>query len=360
MKKKIRINESVLRSIISESIKNILSEKFQSSVLRGLNKELPSRGSGDKFWWKHVRDDQAHGVVGMDGMWSSSYFDKITDDMIDFVIRNGELSRYGFYYDGQNGGLYDGNGNRRYAMVLDGGNIVVFKNDAKTIDKLRKLSQDAGQKWKDREENKRGDGRNGYRWSTPERGSAFRDWRQTAPLWDDPEFRGRSDVNVPENWRDEDTWLGREMDNALSSYPESYKKKAGLEEGWLKNAVMGGMMGLMSMSPNVGANAQSMDVGNGRNKIENVISRDSDRMSIKVLKVLFPQVWKDREKGPEVWKANQNAYTAKMPDGRISLVAKIAASYGENPWNALLKKYCPSKWEAPRDEALRLTSFDIE
>lgn len=228
MKKKIRINESVLRSVISESIKNILSEKFQSKTLRDIHNELPKRDSKNKFYWKHVRDDHAHGVVGRDGMWSNSYFDKITDDMIDLVIRNSELRKYGFYYDQQKGGLYDGNGNRRYAMVLDGGNIVVFKDDAETIDKLRKLSQEAGQRWKDREENKKGDGRNGYRWSTPERGNAFRDWKHTAPLWDDPEFRRGRGVRIPENWRDEDTWLGSEMDKALSSYPESYRKKAGL------------------------------------------------------------------------------------------------------------------------------------
>jgi hypothetical protein len=57
-----------------------------------------------------------------------------------------------------------------------------------------------------------------------------------------------------------------------------------------------------------------------------------------------------------VWKNNQKEYVAELPNGRMSLVGKIAASRGNNPWDAIVKKYCPQAYD---DYVFQLNDFDI-
>lgn len=214
--------------IISESINRFVNEAFQSQILRDLNKKTPSDvygrrfHGGEDFSHKTVSDAEAHGLPGAKGLYSSGFLDKITDDMIDVVGTRDELRESGFrfgshktWYGIGSQEVYDANGDRRYTMILRNGTFVVFKNDPETISKLRQMSTEAGEKYNRRQANKYGDGSKRYQWSTWNRGNAFDEWKNTGRgLWDNPNFKTDHDVS---NWR-QDSWVKRNMDNALDSY----------------------------------------------------------------------------------------------------------------------------------------------
>lgn len=111
----------------------------------------------------------------------------------------------------------------------------------------------------------------------------------------------------------------------------------------LKAAAIGGMLAMSPMQ----ANAQQPQ----RNDTVQTVRQE---ITTKQLRKLFPQAYKDRNAGPDVWKKNQTQYVAEV-NGKICLVGKIAASHGENPWNALLRKYCPQSDE----HIFQLGDFDI-
>lgn len=129
-----------------------------------------------------------------------------------------------------------------------------------------------------------------------------------------------------------------------------YDEEKNVDEGignWIKGAAIGGMM---AFSPS--ANAQSQNYNNNTDSVKTT-TQQSQQITFKQLKKMFPQAYKDKNANPEVWKQNQNMYVAEV-NGKISLVGKIAASSGQNPWNALVKKYCPSE-----DKTFSLSDFDI-
>ena len=128
------------------------------------------------------------------------------------------LLNKGFKFDPRSSRLYDMDGSRCFAISLKNGKFVVFKNDPSTLEKIKQLSKDATSKYNEREKNRRYINNDTYTWSTNDRGGAFHDWKTTQPLWDDEDFRKQKGVNVPANWRDEDTWLKRRMNNAINSY----------------------------------------------------------------------------------------------------------------------------------------------
>lgn len=207
--------------IITESINKVLNEAFQSNILRDLHKKTPSEPlatyhGGKDFSHKTMSDSEAHGIASSrDSLYTDAYLDKITDDMIENVGTEDELRRMGYkFIDGR---VFGSDGERKYAMVLRNGNRVIFKSDPETISKMKKLSSDAGKKYKQRETNKYRDGKERYQWSTPDRGFAFDEWKNTGrALWDNPEFRKQA-PNVSKDWR-ENSWVKRNMDKALSSY----------------------------------------------------------------------------------------------------------------------------------------------
>jgi hypothetical protein len=204
---------------------NVIVEKLQSDILKDINKNAISRlwaanhvrGYND-LERKHSRDyDRGYGIVGAKGMWSTNYFDKITDDMIDFVINYDDMRRKGFYVDNYDV-LRDADGDARYAAKFNNGSVVVFKKDPQTIERLRELSQEAGQKYEDRENNKYHDGKDYYQWSTLQRGRAFDGWKNTGlKHWDNPEWVKATGANIGDNWR-KDSWVKQNMDDALASY----------------------------------------------------------------------------------------------------------------------------------------------
>lgn len=227
MKKIIRFTESDLRNIVKE----VISEAFKSDILRNIHKSNPkypksiSHGGND-FSVNTYSDAEAHGLPSKDGLYTHKFLDKITDDMIDVVGTRDELSRQGFtfgshytYFGIGSQEVYDQDGDRRYAMMINNGQFVVFKKDPNTIDKLRTLGNQAGEQNRARENNRRNDGKDDYVWSTRERGAAFRDWKNTGRgMWDNPEFQ-KKNPSV-KNWRN-DSWVKNDMDKALDSYKKA-------------------------------------------------------------------------------------------------------------------------------------------
>jgi len=133
---------------------------------------------------------------------------------------------------------------------------------------------------------------------------------------------------------------------------EEYVINEGVDEGignWLKGAALGGMM---AMSPMQG-NAQTQDYNpnrQDRNSVEALTKQYNKTYSIKELVQMFPQAYVDRNANPEVWieNARQGKYTPTVKDNgdgryRTMMVAYIAAKNGQNPWDALVKRYCPNQ-----------------
>lgn len=118
------------------------------------------------------------------------------------------------------------------------------------------------------------------------------------------------------------------------------------EFNW-KAAALGGMMAASPMQ----GNAQTQNYQ--QNDSIRTTVQQSQQMTIEQLMKLFPQAYKDRNANPQVWQQNQKLYVAEV-NGKISLVGKIAASHGQNPWDALVKRYCPQE-----DNVFQLGDFDI-
>ena len=119
------------------------------------------------------------------------------------------------------------------------------------------------------------------------------------------------------------------------------------EFNW-KAAALGGMMAFSPMN----ANAQTQNYQqNKQDSIENSIrQRYAKTYTIKELVQICPQAYVDRNATPEVWKANaaQGKYDTSVNDNgdgkfRNNLVAYIAAKSGQNPWEALVKRFCPEQ-----------------
>ena len=210
-----------INKIITESINKVLNEKFNSNTLRGLYNSSPSyksvHGLNNFAYKNNPMDMEANGVISKDGLYLSKSLDKITDDMIEFAGTLPELVNNG--YNVQDNKVVDYNGNKHYAIEIKDGRFVVFKNDPETIQKMKELSTVSGKQYKAREVNRMNDGKNDYQWSTKDRGTAFRDWKQTSGLWDDESWQRK--YNIPKDWRNKETWLGNNMKKAL----DSYKKK---------------------------------------------------------------------------------------------------------------------------------------
>ena len=210
--------------IISESIDKVLTERFDSNILRDIYKSSPSYKTChglNNFDYKNLNYDmETPDIINTrDSLDTKFYLSKITDDMIEAVGTLEELGNLGYTIIDNK--MVDSNYGKHYAISLRGGKYIVFKNDERTINKMRQLSTSAGEQYKSRQANKRHDGKYDYQWSTKDRGSAYHDWKTTAPLWDSEEFRKKPGVNVPKDWRQKESWLGNNMRKAL----DSYKKK---------------------------------------------------------------------------------------------------------------------------------------
>ena len=195
--------------------KKVINEKFQSKILRDLHKSVPSDPLGNyhgrkDFIHKTNSDAEAHGIPGSKGLGTSGFYDKITDDMIETVGNRQELSKMGYYFGSHNSWygigsqeVYDSDGNRRYALMMRNGKIVVFKNDEATVSKLKELSMDAGEKYLEREKKPY------YQWFNKDAQRAFSDWKNTGiKIWDKDDTK--------KGWR-EDSWVKQNADTVLKN-----------------------------------------------------------------------------------------------------------------------------------------------
>ena len=119
---------------------------------------------------------------------------------------------------------------------------------------------------------------------------------------------------------------------------------------WIKGAALGGMMALSPMQ----GNAQNQNYQ--QNDSIRTTMQNQQEMSVEQLAKIFPAAYRDRNANAQVWQQNQNDYVVTF-NGKINLVGKIAASHGQNPWDALVKKYCPSKHN---QDIFSLDDFDIQ
>ena len=170
------------------------------------------------------------------------------------------------------------------------------------------------------------------------------------PFNQSPIIRRPSPVGEPTNKKEK----GIDMSDAIDrnggknhSIAMNHVNEEVINEFNWKAAALGG---IMAMSP-MQANAQSQNYQ--QNDSIKTSIQQSQQMTIDQLMKLFPQAYKDKDATPQVWQQNQKLYVAEV-NGKISLVGKIAASHGQNPWEALIKRYCPQE-----DNVFQLGDFDI-
>ena len=144
---------------------------------------------------------------------------------------------------------------------------------------------------------------------------------------------------------------------SMNRIGENTEKKVdeAVDEGignWLKGAAVGGMMAMSPMQ----ANAQTQNYQPQQNDSIQTQMQQAQKLTSQDLMKMFPQAYKDRNANAKVWFKNQKKYVADV-NGKISLVGKIAASRGQNPWDALLQKYCPEEYDS---KIFSLSDFDIQ
>lgn len=141
---------------------------------------------------------------------------------------------------------------------------------------------------------------------------------------------------------------GRNHSIAMNHIDEAVDEGIG---NWLKGAAVGGMMAMSPMQ----ANAQTQNYQPQQNDSIQTQMQQAQKLTSQDLMKMFPQAYKDRNANAKVWFKNQKKYVAEV-NGKISLVGKIAASHGQNPWDALLQKYCPEEYDS---KIFSLSDFDI-
>lgn len=146
--------------------------------------------------------------------------------------------------------------------------------------------------------------------------------------------------------------------------------KNNINEGWLKNTAIAGAIGAASIFGGNKAQAQNVNNYDAHTQEEMKIQKRAEevnqmRFTIKQLKNMFPQAYKDRNANPEVWMKNKNSYCGQLPNGQTSIAPMIEASYGKNPWLLLLKKFNPDEYakcsnKTQKNEIYNLIDFDIQ
>lgn len=115
------------------------------------------------------------------GMESDYWMDKITDDMIDVVGHPNDLIRQGFKIDQKH--VIDPDGDKRYAIRLRNGNIVLLGKSPEIKEKIRQLATNAFDTDVNREKKRRGKMiSNQYHGMTP-KAYAAREYRTNPYPW---------------------------------------------------------------------------------------------------------------------------------------------------------------------------------
>lgn len=123
-----------------------------------------------------------------------------------------------------------------------------------------------------------------------------------------------------------------------------------IDEGW-KNWVMAGTLGAASL---FGGKTYAQDTSyckdmNGNTQMtQNMSNEDlkwaSPIYTEKELIKIFPAAYRDRNATPEIWNQNQKEYCGEITTPwnnktKNSVVGKVAAAHGQNPWKAIKEKY---------------------
>lgn len=178
-KNRVKLTEGRLRSVVKESVINILREAFQSSELRDTLTNVRDGYLTNKKSYGYNRlgtmvndDAQAPGYYELEdgddstgnAMYSHTFLDKITDDMLmhdgDGSVVCGtreELEHRGFNFGAHNSWygigsteVYDMDGEQRYAICLNGGKYLILNNDEGTKKKVSQLAHNSYNKWRSR------------------------------------------------------------------------------------------------------------------------------------------------------------------------------------------------------------------
>lgn len=150
-------------------------------------------------------------------------------------------------------------------------------------------------------------------------------------------------------------------------------------EGWFKNLATAGAITAAAMNP-TNANAQQtynyrtpdnvryqgatsdLDSISRRKHYDRLDYLINHPLTEKQLSQIFPEAYRDRNAGPEVWKRNKDTYDHDV-FGRKSVCGRIDASVGKNPWEAILNNYSSRNYEIEmkkqKDNIFTLGDFDI-
>lgn len=152
-----------------------------------------------------------------------------------------------------------------------------------------------------------------------------------------------------------------------------------VDEGWLKNAAIGGLMGAATMFGGTNANAQNVQQNNKQDTVQldnsylkrqkesedfhkrldkEILKRYQKKYSVDELKEIFPIAYEHRNADKNVWLNNKLSYVGEI-DGKDSIVGMTAASRGENPWEAIVQRYTDNTKQND-DNIFTLGDFDIQ
>lgn len=128
------------------------------------------------------------------------------------------------------------------------------------------------------------------------------------------------------------------------------------DESW-KGFAVAGMLGAASM---FGGNnqAQAQTVNNNSGQTEQPQNVNSE-IPVQQLMKMFVAAYQDKDANEQIWRQNPNKYIAQLPNGKVSLVGRIAASHGENPWEAILRRYNPTEYAKSIPQLFSLEDFDL-
>ena len=135
-------DNSIIRSIVREAF---ASPKLRDALVGARTKNTSMHNLNSLEYQSKKMDGIPHGDEYVDwrkGVGSERWLDKISDDMIDFIGSPEELKQQG--YDTSRMALMDAEGDPRYTIRLNDGNVVVLGKSPRVKAMIKSLSTQAG------------------------------------------------------------------------------------------------------------------------------------------------------------------------------------------------------------------------
>ena len=135
-------DNSIIRSIVREAF---ASPKLRDALVGARTKNTSMHNLNNLEYQSKKMDGIPHGDEYVDwrkGVGSERWLDKISDDMIDFIGSPEELKQQG--YDTSRMALMDAEGDPRYTIRLNDGNVVVLGKSPRVKAMIKSLSTQAG------------------------------------------------------------------------------------------------------------------------------------------------------------------------------------------------------------------------